>query len=251
MDNILFERMSEVLGWRPEANDEASVTDLNAFPATLIEAARQLDPVLAQGFVRYFASTDNLEFIPGFIEDVVEHGEEVSGWRRGRILVPGFLPRSLVQLEVEKIIAPLVPAAGETWYHLRPRRDYWDAGEFLNGAPAVIRPNLNYRYFPSENVRDLLMPGTELNRDVDLKIATRRWTASTLARAAMSRNLLSIREAIKLLRACFPDANQLSTNGLVAARGLIQELSCLPENNAEVPGFRGPDDWYQDQVDVR
>ncbi len=245
MNEELLEQIHVALGWKPQATDEHSVTDLNAFPDALVEAARLLPPVLRYTFVNFYASTDDLHFVPDFVEEVIEHGRNAAGWRRGRVLVPDFLPRFLVQLEADEIIAPLAPTASEDWYQLKPRLDLWKAGEFLTGAPAVIRPNLSYKYFPPEHVRDLLVEGTELNRVVDLKVAVRRWTASSLGIAAMRRDLLGVRDATELLRACFPDASRISTNGFIAARGLIRELDSLAGNQDQVPGFRGPDSWYQ------
>jgi hypothetical protein len=251
MNTELLEQIQQVLGWKPQAALEGSITDLNAFPQPLIEAARLLPPVLRHSFVSFYSSAENIKFVPGFVEDVIENEQDVSGWRRGRILVPDFTPRSLVQLEGEEILALLLPLAAEEWHQLKPQRDLWEAGEFLTGAPAVVLPELDYRYFPPEHVRDLLVSDTELNPVADVTVATRRWTASNLAGVATKRNLLGVGGPRELIRACFPDLDRIGTNGLIAAQALIKELTTLGESDSEVPGFRGPDDWYKAELDLQ
>lgn len=245
MDELVHE-LEAILGWRPEETDKGSITDLNEFPDTLVEAARQLPFLLCNVFVRHYLSTDNWKFSANFIEDVIKQGEDKSNWRRGRILVPGFLTQTLLELNIKEIVAPLAPETNEVWYQLKPRLDLWKMGEYLTGAPAVLRPDLNYKYYPPDDVRDILIPDTELNQIVDLNIAVRRWIAANLAGIANKRNVLNAKDPLTLIKASFDIPVQISPDAMIAARGLIQELQVFPKDYKEVLGFQGPDIWYSD-----
>jgi hypothetical protein len=245
MDETMLKQIQTVLGWCPLSADQYSIKDLNAFPLELAEAARQLSPMLRYHFMNHYVSADNSQFVLSFIEDVIEHGEDIPSWRRGRILVPAFSRHVLVQLSAEQIVAPLVSMPDFKWHQLKPLHESWEVGEFLTGAPAVLRPDLNYKYLPQNNVQDLLIKDTELIPVTDVRVATRRWVASNIAGVARNGNLLRIEEPAALVRACFPTAGQISADALISARGLIRELVSLPESHNEVPGFRGPDSWYK------
>lgn len=246
MNPLLKEQIERELGCTLNDADQGRFEDLNAFPMEKLKAARQLrSPMLRHAFIDFYAGPKNSRDVGNFDSDVVEDGQDPRTWRRGRVLVPDFNPSALVQLDVAAITAPLAPSEGERWHRLVPRRDYWEAREFLTGAPCVVRPELDYRYAPPEKVRDLLIPGPELEELDDLGIAVRRWMASNIAGAAARRGLLGMRDPAALLLACFPDASSFSQDGMAAANGLVRELSSLPESTTEVPGFRGEDDWYK------
>lgn len=248
MEDILSAQIQAILGWKPDAADSGQVEDLNSFPTFLIDTARRLPSMLCYAFLRHYTSPDNLEFLPVFIEDVIIKNIDVTHWHLGRVIVPDFSTNSLVQIETEDIISPLLPIVSETWFQIKPRFDYWEAGEYLTGAPAIIRPNLNYRYFPPTHVRDLLIPGPELSQIFDLKVSVRRWIASNIAGVAKRQNLLDIKEPKELLHKCFPSVSQISKDGFIAAHALIQELTTISDKESEVPGFRGPEEWYKDEV---
>jgi hypothetical protein len=149
-----------------------------------------------------------------------------------------------MQIQVREILEPLSPMQNEAWYQLRPNRRLWEAREYLTGAPAVLRSELNYRFIPPPNVCDLLLQGSNIDRIDNFYIATRRWVAANIARVAKNRNISDIINPADFISRCFPDLDGISKDGLLAAQGLIHELATLPDDGRDVPGFRGPDDWY-------
>jgi hypothetical protein len=246
MDPLLKEQIERELGCTLNDADQRRFEDLNAFPMEKLDSARRLrSSLLRQAFIEFYAGRENSRYVGNFDADVVEGGQDARTWRRGRVLVPDFNPAALVQLDVPAIIAPLAPSKGERWHRLVPHRDYWEAREFLTGAPGVVRLELDYRYAPPQKVRDLLIPGPELEEIENLDISVRRWVASNIAGVAARRDLLGMRDPAALLHACFPDASSISHDGMAAAEGLVRELSSLSESATGVPGFRGLDDWYK------
>lgn len=247
MTPLLKEQIERELNCTLNDADQGRFDDLNAFPMDKLNVARQLRrTMLRHVFIDFYAGPKNARDVGNFDADVVVDGQDPRTWRRGRVLVPDFNPTALVQLDVAAIIAPLAHSEGERWLRLVPKREYWEAREFLTGAPGVVRLELNYQYTPPEKVRDLLIPGLELEELDDLDISVRRWVASNIAGVAARRCLLGMRDPAALLRACFPDVSPISHDGVAAAEGLVRELSSLPESATGVPGFRGLDDWYKD-----
>jgi len=239
--------IERILGRRLDPRDRGSVDDLNRFPAKWIEAARGLPTLLRLVLLRYYTNSREHAILPVFNEQVVENRRPVETWLQGRILVPAFTPKRLVQMERDEVVAPLQPSANERWFRLKPRREYWDAREFLTGAPAVLRPDLNYRYSPPADVSDLTLRDDQTEPVADLTVAVRRWIASGLAGAAAAGGLLNTRDGEQLIRKCYPEASRISGDAIVASRALVRELDSLPEDEHTVPGFRGPDEWYSEK----
>jgi hypothetical protein len=244
MSEILAE-IERILGRKLEPKDERRIRDLNSVPPKLVDEARQLPPLQRRTFLNFHVHPESLEHVPAFIEEVVEGGEDVAGWRRGRTLVPGYSIRTLVQSSVEEILGPLNPRPDERWWRVRPDRELWDAREILTGAPAVRRPELDYRWTPGPNVIDIRVDKTKLESVVRVETGVRRWIASALAGAACARNIRGYGlSPDELLAACFPEILRFSTDAVASARGLIREHRELPPSALSVPGFRGPDEWY-------
>jgi hypothetical protein len=153
-----------------------------------------------------------------------------------------------MQHTVDDIIVMIRADGSQPWHQLRPDRKLWDAGELLTGAPAILRPELDYRFVPGPHVRDLLLDNVQLDPISNIDIATRRWIAANLARIAKNRTIEEFGSPRDFLAACFPDLEAVSDDALAAARGLLHEFAVFSDGAtdvASVPGFRGPDDWYQ------
>jgi hypothetical protein len=245
MHDEVLEQIRRVIGWRPGREVEGTVQDLNKFPVHLIEVARRLSGVLRYAFLSHYTNAEALRFLPKFMDDVVERGEPIETWLRGRILVPSFTTIFLVQMSVEEIIRPLNPTQNEQWHRLRPQHLYWEAGEVMTGAPALLRPEIDYRYSPPSHVLSLGVKGAELDPIADVFIAVRRWIASNLAYAARKRNLLTLRDPRELIHGCFRDIGEISDDAVIAAQALIRELETFPDYGEKVPGFIGPDQWFR------
>jgi hypothetical protein len=244
----LLEDIEKILGWRPTPADEGAVKHLNEFPSALLEAAKSLPPLLRHQFVRHYVGGSDSYFIALFIEDVVQNGEEVRFWRRGRFIVPDFSARNLIQMTVREIVSPLGASELDAWCCIPPRRAYWESGERLCGAPGLLRPSLDYRYVPPVNVIDILLVGELPRRVANVSVAVRRWVAANLASVAAKHGIPCSGTPQGLLNACFPDVMSISADAVAAARGLITE-SALPEDDDQVPGFRGLDAWYAEAKD--
>jgi len=237
--------IEKLLGWKPPARDEGTVANLNELPASVISQAKRLPALLRDPFISFYVNERDRRFVREFIDNVIVDGEDPRTWRRGRILVPDFSPRALMQNGVGDIIAALRSDDDRPWHRIRPDRRLWDAREYVTGAPAVVRPELDYHFVPGSQLRDLLPGGFEVDAVDDVGIATRRWIAANIARVAKSLNIHQFTTPEALISGCYPDLQSISNDALVAARGLLHEFAVLPNDEENVPGFRGPDDWYQ------
>ena len=248
MSKTDLEDIEQMLGHNIDPGSGGTIRDLYDVPPELIADARKLHSLtLGSRLLRHYTVAGVWPWLPAFIDDVVERGVELSVWLRGGILFPLFPVETLVTLGVDQILAVLQPAKDEAWLQVAPDRDAWSINETVSGAPAVVRPELRYDSETSEHVRRVLLNGLESLIEVeDIAVATRRWIASQVAgRAVRFGGVERFADARTLFATVFPMAASPSEDALIATRGVLREAGELGSSETEVPGFRGPDEWYE------
>ncbi len=241
--------IEQLLGHNIDPGGSGSIRDLYDIPSTLLEDARKLDSLtLNYRLLRHYTPEKLWPWLPAFIDDVVDGGVDLPSWMRGGILYPLFSLEALVTMDVEEILSVLDPTPDEVWLQFAPDRDAWRIGETVTGAPAVARPELRYDSETSEHVRRVLLNGLESLLPVDdIEVATRRWIASQIAaRAAKFGGVERFEDSGSLFETAFPTIENPSLDAHIATRGLLREVRELGQSEVDVPGFRGPSDWYRD-----
>lgn len=242
-----FEGIERVLGHKIDPARKATIQDLYDIPPDLVADAKQLRS-LTDGyrFLQYYTSSRLWQWLPEFMEDVLERGVKVKTWKRGGILFPLFAVKTLVTLNVEEILLPLAPRPDESWLQIAPNRRAWEIGEAATGAPALERPQLRYDSETSDRVRRVMLNGLEDLLDVaDVLVATRRWIASRIAYHALkSGGIERFTESAALLDTEFPIQIK-SNDACIATCGALREVWTMGSSDMDVPGFRGPSDWYR------
>lgn len=248
MSTSNLEDIEQILGHEIDPASDGTIRDLYDVPANLIAEARMLHSLmLSVRLLRHYTVANVWPWLTAFVDDVVDRGVELSGWLRGGILFPLFALETLVTLDVDKILSVLQPAKDEAWLQVVPNWDEWTIGETVAGAPAVTRPELRYDWQPSDHVRRVLPNGLENVRKVeDIAVATRRWIASQIAgRAARFGGVERFADANSLFETMFPTVECLSEDALIATRGVLRESRALGPRETDIPGFRGPAEWYR------
>jgi hypothetical protein len=248
MLDFIDENLENVLGHGLDEERRATVTDLGQAPTWFVEEARRLKKgILRTAFLWHYVETSQRKHLSSFEERVLLAGADVAQWSHGRILVPAFSIRELVVRDVPLILAPLGPRPDESWLRFRPDRSRWNSGVFITGAPAVVRPDLRYDCtIPDEVFSYYLTEAEDLEPAGDITLATRRWLAACCARAAENRGALaSTSDPKQMVAAAFPGIERASDDTMLAIEGLLAEQRLLGPTEREVPGFRGPDEWFQ------
>ena len=232
----------------PEA--KGAIHDLYEIPPSLLRDAEQLcagSRIHCFRLLRYCTSNSLWRWLPEFIDEVIERGIEPQSWRRGGILFPLLSTEDLIKLAVTEILSVLEPEKDEAWLQIMPDREAWQIGETVVGAPAVERSWLRYDWEPSERVRRVMLNGLENITEVDdIVVATRRWIASRLAGSALKfGGIERFTDPAALFEQLFLTRQHPSEDALFAARGVLEESRLLGRTKTEVPGFRGPPEWYR------
>ena len=238
-------RMEQILGRRLEESPP-KFASLNDVPADLVDDARRLPGVLKHLFLqRYFDISARFD-IQTFVQDVVDGYEDPRRWQLGRVLYPSFAADELLVRNVPSILAVLDPSTDEKWQRFPPERTAWERRQGYAGAPSVVRPTLDYRWQEPPHVRTFAQSGAgELEPVADIDIATRRWVASRVAGAIpIEERRLAWRDPSELLSSAFPEVVDVSDDALTAVNALLAEEELLSDEHTEIPGFRGPDEWY-------
>jgi hypothetical protein len=235
-------RLEQKLGHQLLPDHLGSISHLNEVPAELITEARRLnDRILAETLIAFYTTPDDGRYIGRYVQDVVFGETPPQLWRRGRVLVADFSLDEQLCLDSSALLAPI---GGDFHLRIAPGYEDWVAGVSSVGAPACPQPDADYRSpLPSGTV-GIANPNVEPVSDKAVTI--RRWIASRLA-AVLKRagELDSINEPSQIT-AKLPPYDQWSNDARIAAIALIRERRELKREEREIPGFRGPDAWYQE-----
>jgi len=223
------------------------LTDLNEAPTWFVEEARSIrSRLLRHIFLKHYIAASQHRYLAGFDADIIEGGQDPAQWMRGRFICPSFSIRELVIKDVPSILRPLQGVIPQNWQRLRPNWSLWEAGVFISGAPATVLTDVRYTWSPPENVFTMaLSEAREFEPISDVTIATRRWLAACCASAAKTRGILgSFVDSKQFIDVVFPDLDRLSEDCSHAIDALLAERRTFGFSDGKVPGFRGPDSWF-------
>jgi hypothetical protein len=238
--------IENVLGKTIEESERGVIENLNHVPYQLIEEVRQLPEPLDYRYLQYYVSSSEWRYLKLFYDQVVEQGQPPDKWLLGSILLPNFPPEKLLLRDVSSILAVLDPIEGEQWYCFPPDFYSWSLRQFSKGAPAVLRPEVDYHWRSPQYVMSFaLSMKNKLVLIEDVVIGTRRWMASIIARYAMDKNLLgNIWQTKALVEQIWPEIEKVSDDARIAIEAMLAEITHLDSDKKNVPGFYGPDAWY-------
>jgi hypothetical protein len=224
----------------PEA-DRGSVPDLNDMPEQVVAEAKKLaSRSLVRELLEYYSGLKNRPYLPAFIDDVIDRVTPVRLWRRGDVLVPAPSLADQLCLHRDTLLAPI---GGYDGVRIVPDLGRWRAGDSSVGAPAKCRPDANYRSGTPMGSINLVNP--ELEPATSVEITVRRWIASRIARCSTSGERTTIEGLLAHIQP-LPALEQWSQDARIAVAALMREFRVLPSSEQEVPGFRGPDNWYDE-----
>jgi hypothetical protein len=222
---------------RPLTEQERTpVGRLDDLPESARAVAAALPGILRKWYLRSLVDDDERPFVDSYIEDVIDGEGAHERWGRGGLLLPTFGLPDLLTRDVADILAAF-PLDGGAWRRWPVTRERWDARDGLVGAPAVDRPDLG---------RHVTLPPHVMRVRSDIALEpepaperlARRWIASRVARLAPDQ------DPEATVRATFVDLGALSADARTALAGLAREQREIGPAEDAVPGFRGPDDWY-------
>jgi hypothetical protein len=236
-----WSQLEAVLGHAlaPEAHE--SVASLNELPDDVIQTARRLpSPMLKRQWLEYHCGAACRPWLSSFIVAVIEGGERADAWNREVGLVPA--PSLADQLRLDRA-ALLAPIGGFHGQRVVPDRGSWESGTSWIGAPVFARRDADYRDPTPEGATDLIKPVVESVQDEDVTV--RRWIASRLARCVAASALTDV-ETLFAATPALPAFHAWSADARIALSALLRETRECPQDDATIPGFRGPDAWYRD-----
>jgi len=237
----LEEAIARKLGRPLDPSQRGAIRHLNDVPEALIEDARRLaHPMLAQVLLAYYTSPACNEFLKLYVHDVVFHGTPPRTWMRGRVLFPSLSIEEQLRREAPQLLAPL---GGVFEVRVVPRLSSWKGGGTWEGAPAVVQPDSDY-LTPTPEGTLSLGPSTRTEPVRDPVVAMRRWHASRLAFLAGISGALVRARALEDLSLPSLPVSQWTIDARVAGAALLREQRELGPTSDQVPGFRGPDSWF-------
>jgi hypothetical protein len=186
-----------------------------------------------------------------FVEQVLEKGMHPTVWGQGRVLSARPATDCFLRDGLTSIRRLLGDGAGGRWFRRRPL-----VYSEESGAITVLRPELDYRYEPPQDVESCPWSFVEyLEPAVPMDISARRWMAQRMAMtltrwqkpgdssaASWMPALLAKLAAKSPAQAV--QLEELCADAWIAAKALTREWEELSPDPDGVPGFRGPDEWY-------
>lgn len=232
--------LEAALGRRLSPRDRASIANLNEMPEALVAEAKKLDSAsLAHRLLDHYCALACRPYLTDFIEKVVLGNESPKQWRRGDVLVPAPSLKDQLCLTREALLAPIGEYSG---VRIVPDLASWASGTSWVGAPAKARPDADYQSGAPKGTVNLVKPKIELALDVNITV--RRWIAARIARCLGADKPKTI-QSLFVGDPSLPPADQWSEDARIAGAALLREFRELTPSEKEIPGFRGPDNWYR------
>lgn len=236
-----------IIGRSLDEHERGTIVDLNRVPAALIGELQRLPRIMQHRLLGFYLDPASRVHVGGFLEEVVDGGAEVSQWRRGRVLAPSFTVNELMTTSSARLIERLGAVATDDVVRIVPSQKHRDSYGVIAGAPAILRPDLDYKYAPAGHLIDM---GLECVNDLepagDVVIAFRRWIASRFV--AKFGALLDAEPAVspsQMLAQLFPGIS-VTPDARGAVSAVFAELGCSRSAGDRIPGFCGPDRWFED-----
>jgi hypothetical protein len=219
------------------------IDDMNHMPDEMIEEVRRLPAEQRFSFLWDRTTRENRAYVEPFIRDVVEGGADARSWRRGRVLVPKSSFYELLVSSVDQILQPLGDPGEAGWFTIwsDPRMDF---SARYNGSPAVLLPDVHYRWWRPDGTVDLVLSRHfELRPTPRIRPAVRRWIARRIANRDTLHEHPAILDIGAFAREFEVEVDDLSEDVVRAMRALAAEARLSDRSND--PGFRGPDSLYE------
>jgi len=246
--SLYCERM---LGYELSPDLAWSVPTLNDLTDSLLAEVKRLitKSLAVHEYLQYVVVWSNLHHVSDFLNEVLKGGADHRTWCvRDVFCISRFDLRTAATQSVRDLIKPLEQVAGERWWQLEPviqGNESWSESCWWSescGAPGVLVRQVPYWWSGP--------PSTEWTsshhplRKIDLNdVHIRRWIASRLADALRGRHYEA--SVASVCATIGVEETQLSSDMRIAIKGLLREQEAAMPSSAVVPGFRGPDDWYQ------
>lgn len=245
------DKIEMILGRKLRPEDEGSVPFLNLFPAHLLADARKIfketkSVLLTSHFIDFYTGGGHLNEVKSFIEDVIVGDQEPGAWQRfDRLYFSSVAFPDVLSSTVSEILAPLRDAPGEHWVRQTPRHSHWSWSSSC-GQPCVLHRSSDVEWKPPQSVFHLLIHShSGLEQVNDVAAAVRRWMASRVAWQLAQRGItLPADAALSDVMAALSVNIPTSADAEIAIRGLLREEREFGPSTEDVPGFRGPDEWY-------
>jgi hypothetical protein len=220
------------------------VDNLNELENVHIERARSLgEEQDAAYYLNLLITDDNSRHLRGFVRDVIMNGKDHRSWRKRNVLL--LLSCSLRDVLTTTRKTLFNRSDDEFTQVISPDLNAWNQHSDTSGTFAFHIPDANYKTVAPKGYILRSPDGVQL---VDISpdqatIRFRRWIASRIAAYLKFHNQLNASPDLAVLDQVTPRENW-TEDAHRALNGLLQELEKNSWDGESVPGFSGPDDFY-------
>jgi hypothetical protein len=219
-----------------------SVENLNKMPDRFIKDASQLDPEDAEVFFRYIVTPENKRFLASYVEAVVFKGEPTEKYGLKKYFVPDASLNHQLTLNREQMLH-----FSKGKFNMIQVINYnsWKNAANSMGIPMVPTFGANYLTPTPKGAYSIGETNhTILGTPQSIDIAYRRWIAQRAAMPLFRKVNTELSECIGVLNKYAPQETW-TQDAVIAIRALLRERQELGQREGEIPGFIGPDEWYE------
>jgi hypothetical protein len=240
---IVAKIISENFDMKTSRMDRGSIEDLNFFPIELIKKLRNLDH---QGKIlsvlRFYCSQDNWEYLNHFIHAVIRNNEDVLHWQKGRLLVPDYSLKDQLTKPFSEIY---YASYGKTLLIKKPDFNSWQAASHCLGAFVIREVNSNYKTQIPQGFIPYGLSEDTCKVSLESRLVWfRRCIATRIAGYLLSINQLGTFSDKNILHD-IASIDEWTIDAVMAFEGLLREQRELGWNDGEIPGYIGPDSFYE------
>lgn len=222
--------------------DAACVSNLNVIPERIQQVLARIDDTYGKIlFLEYCTTSENHKYLRQFVHLILLEGKDPACWKIGRSLKPDTSLENQLTKSLFEIFGEL-----ETKICLieEPQKKMWnEVGE--TGCFVIKQEDARYTW---ESVNGFMtysldIPVREIRKE-EIPTYHRRWIANRIARCLKVDGLLDSFSDISVLDR-YTSRDKLTADAIKAFEGLLKEQKEFGWKEDEVPGYVGPDEFYE------
>lgn len=220
------------------------ISNLNKMPLELIENARKTGSELeALSYLSLLVTPGNHKYLRSFVRRVVMNREEAGTWNKGRALVAYSSLLDQLTKEKEEIFGYNTT---DFKFIIQPNFEAWSRGSDFGGMFVFCEPEADYRSPTPPGYGIISLKEADLVKveQKQVTIQFRRWLASRMAAYLNHKNQLETFDITEPLEE-LANRNQWTHDAVQAFEGLLKEKGTYRWKEKNIPGFCGPDSFFE------
>ena len=229
-----------VLGYPVPKDKQGTISDLRHIGPIILEELKKVGAVFNRELLLFYTTPDNWQYINTFLANVVYENRIPNEWSNFSYIVPDVSLKDQLTKEIHEI---LYFTKGKFSHLIKSNYNLWKSNILKSGSPAIFIENGYYKTDIPKNFQSFSkFEVLKIEKEDSSHILFRRWIASRIAKC-MDEKLFVFNDIEEFNY--FSPIEKWTDDAKFAFYGLLRERNEMGWKDDEIPGYVGPDDFYE------